>query len=106
MRFDIFHHYRDSELTRKLDVLLSNQVILDRKVDRIMKTLEEFRQAIRDIDVETTRIAAKIEELTQKIKDGGLSDADEEAVFSEIKAHTERLKAVGKDPENPVPPVE
>ena len=69
-----------------------------------MAKLEDFQRALADVDAETTRIGAKVQELLDKLAQGGLSAEEEAAVLAQLGAAAERLKLVAKDPENPVPP--
>ncbi|HEX8851208.1 MAG TPA: hypothetical protein VF761_16905 [Gemmatimonadaceae bacterium] len=64
---------------------------------RFMKTFEEFRQVV---DQETTRIAGVVEKLLEKANTPqGLSDEEK----AEAEATVARLRAIGADPDNPVP---
>ena len=70
---------------------------LNRKVDAIMAVGVETARVIADIDAETTRIAVKLAEV---IANSDLTP-EEKAAFDSLIV---RLKAIGADPENPVPP--
>ena len=67
---------------------------------------ESYAALVAAIDVETTRIASKIEELLAKITAGGMSAADEDAAGVAIAAQLDKLKALGQDPAQPIPPDE
>lgn len=71
-----------------------------------MAKIDEFRTKIGEIDAETTRVANKIDELVGKLAAGGMTDEEEQEVFNALGAVSSRLKAIGTDPDNPVPPVE
>lgn len=84
--------------------ILDSLHALHRKVDYIMRTLDEFKAAIAKIDAETTRIAAKIDDLIAQLQTQGLTDSEEQQVFDDLGAVADRLRTVGADPDNPVPP--
>ena len=71
--------------------------LLTRKVDRLMAIGVETQRVITEIDAETTRIATKFDELVTAAD----LTAEEKAAFTAL---TGRLKLIGADPENPVPP--
>ena len=57
-------------------------------------------------DAETTRIANKIQTLLDQIAAGGMSELEEAEVQASLQAQVDRLKLVGADPVEPIPPVE
>jgi DNA-binding ferritin-like protein len=62
-------------------------------------TKEQFDSLKQEFDAETTRIGEKIEELAEKLKDGGLSAEQEAEVFAGFSSVATALKALGRDPE-------
>ena len=89
----LVHHLRDvEEQLREVE----NQV--DRITNKwrlLMATIQDFRNAIQDINLETNRISAVIIDLLDKIRGGGLTDVEEEEALASIRAAAEALKAVG-----------
>jgi uncharacterized protein YabE (DUF348 family) len=67
---------------------------------------ESYAALVAAIDAETTRIATKIQTLLDKIIAGGMSAADEDAAEAALQAQVDRLKTIGTDPAEPIPPVE
>jgi hypothetical protein len=57
-------------------------------------------------DGETTRIANKIQRLLDQIIAGGMTELEEAEVQASLQAQVDRLKLVGADPVEPIPPVE
>jgi len=57
-------------------------------------------------DGETTRIANKIQRLLDQIIAGGMTELEEDEVQASLQAQVDRLKLVGADPVEPIPPVE
>jgi hypothetical protein len=57
-------------------------------------------------DGETTRIANKIQRLLDQIIAGGMTEPEEAEVQASLQAQVDRLKLVGADPVEPIPPVE
>lgn len=56
------------------------------------------------MDAETTRIGDKFTDLFDKLKAGGLSTQEEEAIFAQAEELSARLTGLGHDPDNPIPP--
>ena len=69
-------------------------------------TKADFDALVAAIDAETTRIGQKILDLLAKIAAGGMSPEEEQAALDSIAAAAERLKLVGADVDNPIPPPE
>lgn len=67
------------------------------KGEQLMALIDSFRAKLTEIDVETTRIGTKIQELVDKLTTGGLTEEQEAEVLSALNAHGERLKAIGTD---------
>ena len=62
-------------------------------------TKEQFDLLKQEFDAETTRIGEKIEQLAEKLKDGGLSAEEEAEIFVGFSSVAAALKALGRDPE-------
>ncbi len=95
-------------LTRILHSLLQIESSLDRiqqKLETTMATLQNFKDLLAAVDVETNRIAAKIAALVAQLEAGGMTDAEEAEVLAGLSAQVDRLKTIGADSSNPIPPV-
>lgn len=68
-----------------------------------MPTPEEFAAAFKVVDDETTRIGQLVIDLVAQLAAGGLTKEQEEAIFTQITGHGERLKTIAVNPANPVP---
>jgi len=71
-----------------------------------MAKAESYAALVAAIDAETTRIANKIQTLLDQIAAGGMSAADEDAAQAALQAQVDRLRTIGADPVEPIPPVE
>jgi predicted nuclease with TOPRIM domain len=74
--------------------------------EEIVSRLEEFQNAIHALSEETTRIGDLIDDLQERLKRDDLTDEQEQEVLAQLHQAADRLRALGTDPENPVPPVE
>ena len=98
--FGVFH--------QMLRTLLDIESALDRiqqKASIAMATLQNFKDLLAAINVETNRLAAKIQELIDKVTTSGLSGPEEAEILADLQAVKDRLSTVGADPSNPIPPV-
>ncbi len=96
-----------SLLKRLIDQLIETNRLLDEyqgKVEKAMATSKDFLDLLAAMDAETTRIATKLDELLAKLQAGGMTDAEEAAVFAAATALSDRLKVIGTDPATPIPP--
>lgn len=90
-----------------LKTLLEIESALDRiqeKAEHAMATLQSFKDLLAAVDAETTRIANKIDELVAKLEAGGMSASEEAEVQEGLTALSDRLKKIGADPAQPIPP--
>lgn len=71
-----------------------------------MATKADFDTLRNDINTATNNIAARIARLEDIIRNSGLTGAEEDQVLAELASLKNSLEAMGRDPENPVPPVE
>jgi hypothetical protein len=77
---------------------------IQKRLEKAMLTAQDFQDLITKIDVETDRIAVTVADLLAKLKDGGLTAEEEQAVFDAASAELEKLKGVGKDVPPATPP--
>jgi peptidoglycan hydrolase CwlO-like protein len=70
--------------------------------EETMAKFEDVQAALDAVDTETDRIAAEVEDLKGQIG-AGMTPEQEDAIKARLDALSTRLKAIGKDPENPVP---
>jgi ABC-type transporter Mla subunit MlaD len=80
---------------------------LNTLIDLTMASKAEFQQALADVTSALDNIAADITRLTDQLANGGLSDADEQEIFTQLRAVADRAKSIADttiDPE--VPPTE
>lgn len=94
---------------RLLKTLRQIESALDRiqqKTEQAMASLQSFKDLLAAVDVETNRIAAKIDELVAKLEAGGMTEAEEEEALAGLSATADRLKTIGANPADPIPPVE
>lgn len=70
-----------------------------------MATRAEFDAVVAKFNDATNSIAARITALEDRITNAGLDSETEAAVLAELHAVADGLKALGADPENPVPEV-
>lgn len=77
--------------------------ILDR-IEENMATKQDFETLLAAVDEATNKIAARIQALTDKLGQGGMTAEEEAAIKTSLEAEVAKLQALGADPENPVPP--
>lgn len=86
-------------------VIMLQQFNLKKQLEKfIMATKQSFDDLRTAMDDETNALAAKIDALTAKIAAGGMSAEEEAAVLADFTAISERLKTLGADPAEPIPP--
>lgn len=69
-----------------------------------MPSKTEFQQALADVTAALDNISADITRLTDQLAQGGLSDADEQEIFTQLRAVADRAKSIADatiDPEVP-----
>jgi ABC-type transporter Mla subunit MlaD len=94
----------------ELGTIASDAKTILQSVNQILNTMPsktEFQQALADVTAALDNIAADITRLTDQLSQGGLSDADEQEIFSQLRAVADRAKTIADttvDPE--VPPTE
>ncbi len=106
MRIDVHLHYdQPSSVTRLLDTILT-------RLESLMSTVNDVKQLVSDLNDETNTVAAKIDAQAaaiQALKDQiaagtPVSQADLDAIGSGLTAVSDRLKTLGADTSNPIPP--
>jgi glutaredoxin 2 len=91
------------EVEKKLNKILSNQTF----IINTMASKQDFQQALADVTSALDNIAADITRLTDQLAQGGLSEADEQEVFNQLRAVADRAKTIADttiDPEVPPTP--
>lgn len=72
-----------------------------------MPTKQEFQDALNEVTSSLENIAADITRLTDQLETGGLTDAEEAEVFSQLRAVADRAKQIADaTPETETPPTE
>jgi ABC-type transporter Mla subunit MlaD len=79
-------------------------LLMSQRMDILMALVDDLKAAISLLDTETTKIAAVVDGLNQRLQQGNLSAAEQQEVFGALSAVSARLQALGQDPSNPVPP--
>lgn len=102
-----------ASVTLKLDRLLTQASALLAQGQTLMAEIGSVKQLISDINDETNGVAAKIDTQTAaivalqaKVDAGGAVEAsDLDDLVAGLQPISDRLKALGSDPEAPIPPV-
>lgn len=99
-RLDIHIHFPEGfmEVISGIRTLIAGQ-------EQIMATMNQYQEALTRIDTATTRIGADITTLLGRITGGGLTDAEEAEVLTQIGQRAAALEAIADSVENPVPPL-
>lgn len=74
-----------------------------RTQESLMALAEDLAALRQQIDVETTRIATILQTLVERARNS-LTDAEKAQNDADFQAVIDRLRAVGADPVNPIPP--
>jgi len=80
------HHHSDPAVVYKLDSII--------KTLNKMPTKQEFQDALAEVTSALENIAADIQRLTDQLATGGLTDAEEQEVFTQLRAVADRAKAI------------
>jgi hypothetical protein len=99
-RIDVYHHIDplDSDrANRKLEEILAQVKSLG---VLIMSVADQVKKLAADFDAETNAVAARIDAILAKLAEGTVDPADVAA----LEAVSARLKTLGEDPSNPIPP--
>jgi len=109
---------RIADLSNRVDETESRIVRLEKQEKQMAKDAGalkgELAQLTQDFDTETTAVASRldaqaaaIQELKTKAEQGdGVTPDDLQAVLDGLSPISERLKALGADPAEPIPPEE
>ena len=97
----LHHHFPEGHP----DQVLQGIHRLERQMEQIMASNAQFAEALARVDVATTRIGADIQTLLARIQAGGLSEAEEAQVLTDIGTRAAALEAIADSVENPVPPL-
>lgn len=90
------HHHQDKSVDHKLDFII--------KTLTKMPTKQEFQDALAEVRSALENIAADIQRLTDQLATGGLTDAEEQEIFNELRAVADRAKTIADTtPEEPQP---
>jgi hypothetical protein len=71
---------------------------------QLMAFKNDVDSLVAEMNTETDQIASRIDGLVKQLQNGGTSAADQAAVTSQLTAISARLKSLGSDPANPIPP--
>lgn len=96
----------------KLDAILERLAALERQNRKLMTDVASVKKLVKDIDEETNAVAAKVEAQAaalQALKDqvaagNPVTQDDLDAIGTELGTVSDRLRAIGADPTNPIPP--
>ena len=83
--------------------ILSIVKAINQKLNNVA-TKQDFQQALADVTSALDNISADITRLTDQLAQGGLSEADEQEVFTQLRAVADRAKTISDttiDPEVP-----
>jgi hypothetical protein len=92
-------------ITNHVDVksLLKELKLINLKLTN-MPTKAEFQQALDEVTSSLENIAADVTRLTDQLENGGLSEAEEAEVFTQLRAVADRAKAIADTtPESETP---
>lgn len=90
------HHHSDQVVVYKLDSIL--------KQLNKMPTKAEFEAALQEVTSSLDNIAADITRLTDRLEQGGLTEAEEQEVFTQLRAVADRAKSIADTtPEDEAP---
>lgn len=108
-----FHNEDPGSVTgRVLDDILTRVIALQGQEKHLMTTVDNVKQLVADLNTETNNVAAKLdaqkaalEALKQKVDSGSpVTQADLDAIADGLTPISDRLKALGADDTNPIPP--
>lgn len=105
MRLDVYVHFIEQPgVTAQLDTILYLLKGLKAQGRNIMSAADDIKILVTDLNAATNEVAARIQVLTDQLAAGGTPQelADIKAALA---AEIARLKALGQDPNNPVPVV-
>jgi uncharacterized coiled-coil protein SlyX len=69
----------------------------NQRLTRLERKMSKLTDVIAEMDSYTTRLAAKMDDIMARL------DAGDASAAAELRPIADRLKALGSDPDNPVP---
>lgn len=90
------HHHPDKSVDLKLDSII--------KTLTKMPTKAEFEAALTEVTGALENIASDIQRLTDQLATGGLTDAEEQEVFNQLRAVADRAKTIADTTPEPGEP--
>lgn len=84
-------------------IILSLKTIHQTIMENQEATNEQFNTLMTELSAATTAVGARLETIVEQLKNGGLTKEQETALYSRISAEVVKLKAMGENPENPIP---
>jgi hypothetical protein len=99
--FDINAHlylHDYGTIDQKLDQILSNQ-------ESLMAKFSDVASLIAGLNDVTTALSLRIDAALAQLAEAG-TDAEREAAVADLTRISQQLDAMGRDPNNPLPPVE
>jgi predicted nuclease with TOPRIM domain len=88
----------------KLDEVIDRLKDLKTKMEALMAAAKDINDLLNRIDTATTQIGERIRKLAEQLV-GGVSASESEGIRTRLLTEADTLESMGKDPENPVPPV-
>jgi len=95
--------WHQQEIKRDLAALRQAVTALHSQGDKIMAISQALQDAMAKIDQATNTVAQRITDLSGQISTG-MSQADVDAVVSQLNGEADKLNTIAADPNNPVPP--
>ncbi len=90
-----------AEFSERLSTL---ETTVQQLAEKLMVTTQQLLDGMKAIDTETTRIATAVADLTTKLADRNISDAEAQSVQAAINVELDKLRPIASNPEVPVPP--
>lgn len=82
---------------------LENDLRNIKKLLTQMPTKQEFQDALAEVTSSLENMSADITRLTDQLATGGLSEAEEQEVFTQLRAVADRAKAIADKTPEPTP---
>lgn len=99
-----FHIHNQADLDKVLAEILK-EIKHIQKTLTLMATREEFQAALAEVTTALDNISADITRLTDQLANGGLTQAEQEEVYDQLRAVAERAKSIAAvTPEEVVEP--
>jgi hypothetical protein len=100
------HHDGADVVMKKLDTIEQSIQTVIRKEMILMGQFATFDTLLKGVDAETDRLSAEMKELIAQNKRTDLTEAEEADIEARLTAVAARLASIGKDKDQPIPPVE